>query len=350
MEKIKFTSTGAFTQALKQRVNEFFKKNNISKKGNFNLHLKSTILLVSFVISYIGAFYLPPFTLLRIISTIILGFSVVGIGFNIMHDGAHGSYSTKSWINTLAGHSMNLIGATVSLWKPKHNILHHTFTNIAGHDDDIELYPLVRTLPHQKKLLLHRVQNWYFWALYPFHLFLWIYGSDFQQYFKQRVATQKVPFSTREHFIFWITKITHIGLFLVLPICTVGIIATLVSYIVTMMIASIILSFVFQCAHLVTETTMRDVGDEHTKEWTVHQLETTADFGQKSKMLTWFLGGLNFQVEHHLFHDISHVHYPKISRIVKETCAEFKIPYHEYPTFLGALKSHFSYMKKMAIT
>lgn len=346
MKKITFLTKSEFARTLNSRVDAFFKNKN--EKGNWILYSKSIILITFFAASYLGALCFSFPLVLRVISAVILGLSIVGIGFNIMHDGAHDSYSRIKLLNTLAGHSMNLIGATVVLWKPKHNILHHTYTNIADHDDDIELYPLVRTLPHQKKLWFHRIQHWYFWLLYPFHLFLWIYWSDFQQYFTKRIGSKKIKFSVKEHHIFWVTKIVHWGLFLVLPVFLIGFWSTVVSYTVAMMVASIILTFVFQCAHLVEGTTIRDVGEAYNDDWVLHQLETTADFAPKSKILNWYLGGLNFQIEHHLFHDISHVHYVKVSQIVKETCKEYKVKYNEYRTFFAAIKSHFSYMKKMA--
>lgn len=77
----------------------------------------------------------------------------------------------------------------------------------------------------------------------------------------------------------------------------------------------------------------------------MHQVMTTADFATDSKVLTWLLGGLNFQTIHHLFPRISHIHYPEIQPIIKKVCDAHQVRYNEFPTFSAALNSHIRFLK-----
>ena len=81
--------------------------------------------------------------------------------------------------------------------------------------------------------------------------------------------------------------------------------------------------------------------------WAIHQLKTTVNFGAKSKIINWYTGGLNHQVEHHIFPHISHIHYGKISKIVRDTAKEFNLPYKEYKTTRKAIAAHFKFLKEM---
>ena len=116
--------------------------------------------------------------------------------------------------------------------------------------------------------------------------------------------------------------------------------------------AGLILSLVFQLAHVIGEADM-PLPDQKTgnlkNSWVVHQLKTTVNFSTKNRIVNWFTGGLNHQIEHHIFPNISHIHYTKISEIVKKTAKEFNLPYNEYKTTRSALLSHFKFLKKMGV-
>jgi linoleoyl-CoA desaturase len=124
----------------------------------------------------------------------------------------------------------------------------------------------------------------------------------------------------------------------------------LIGYLVFGIVTGLVISIVFQLAHTV-EHTHFPMPDEDTgrmeDEWAIHQLKTTANFAPRNKLISWYVGGLNFQVEHHLFPKISHVHYPQISRIIKQTCQEFGVPYIEYPKMRYAVASHIAFLKEM---
>jgi linoleoyl-CoA desaturase len=107
---------------------------------------------------------------------------------------------------------------------------------------------------------------------------------------------------------------------------------------------------VFQLAHTVEHTEF-PVTDEITNrlpdEFAAHQIKTTANFATRNKVISWLVGGLNFQIEHHLFPKISHVHYPAISEIVKCVCAEYQLQYIEYPTMRQAVFAHVRFLRRL---
>jgi len=79
----------------------------------------------------------------------------------------------------------------------------------------------------------------------------------------------------------------------------------------------------------------------------VHQVQTTVDFARDNRVLGWFVGGLNFQIEHHLFHKICHIHYPALSKVIEQACQEFGIRYSVNRTFFSAVASHYHWLTKM---
>ncbi|MGB3947656.1 MAG: acyl-CoA desaturase [Bacteroidia bacterium] len=350
MQKVIFNNKNStFFNVLKGKVDAYFESNKIKQTGNYKLYIKTALLLTSAAVLYTFLVFFTPPTWISVILCCLMGVNLAGIGFNIMHDGAHGSFSTKTWVNELMGYSLNMMGGSVYLWKHKHNVNHHSFTNIEGMDDDIDIKPWIRVHNDQKKYWYHRFQHIYWIVLYGVTYLLWIYVQDFQKYFTGKVGES--PFrkmDLKEHLIFWGSKIAYIGVALVLPIFSVGLLETIVGYSIIAFVCGIIIAVVFQLAHVVEDARFNTPNTEVYKiddEWAVHQIKTTANFATKSKIVSWFTGGLNFQVEHHLFPRISHIHYPKINELVKETCAQFNINYLEFPTVFSAVRSHVLHLK-----
>jgi linoleoyl-CoA desaturase len=161
---------------------------------------------------------------------------------------------------------------------------------------------------------------------------------------------EKQQFAVKEHFIFWITKIFYVFAYIVLPMFTVGVVKTIIGYSIAAVVCGFVISIVFQMAHTVEIADFPLPNPSSNKiehEWAVHQVNTTANFATKNKVISWMVGGLNFQVEHHLFPKISHVYYSKIRPMVKETCKEFNLTYNEYPSFFKAFASHLRHLKKL---
>ncbi|MDQ3048990.1 MAG: acyl-CoA desaturase [Bacteroidota bacterium] len=350
MQRVSFNNKNSvFFNALKAKVDTYFKSNNIKETGNFKLYLKTIILSLTAITLYTTLVFFTPEVWISLILCALLGVNLAGIGFNVMHDGAHGSFSTKSWINDIMGYSLNAMGGSVLLWKYKHNVNHHSFTNIEGMDDDIDIKPWIRVHEDQEKHWYHRFQHIYWVGLYGVTYLLWIFFQDFKKYFTGKIGD--LPFrkmSVKEHFIFWISKLLYIGAFIVLPIFTVGLAEMLIGYTVASFVCGFLIAVVFQLAHIVEDAAFETPTSPNHKveaEWAVHQVQTTANFATKSKIVSWFTGGLNYQVEHHLFPRISHIHYPKINQFVQETCEQFGVQYLEFPTVLSAVKSHVDHLK-----
>jgi linoleoyl-CoA desaturase len=349
----KYQSTNAhFNTTLKERVNAYFAENNLNPHGNFSLYAKATLLVGLYFALYVQmVFFTPASFLVGLLECVALGVVTAGIGFNVMHDGVHGSFSNKKWLNNLAGITLNLLGASKTMWYNKHNLIHHTYTNIDGVDDDLEIQPFMRLCATQKHYKIHKYQHIYFWLLYSFLHIFWLFKSDFQKYFTQRIGDIPLKkMSTQEHTGFWIAKVAYMIFMFVIPIIKVGFLPWLCGFLTFSLVTGLLVSIIFQLAHTVehTEFPMPNViTNKIENEWAIHQVETTANFATKSKLTTWFLGGLNFQIEHHLFPRISHVHYPALSKIVQQTAAEMGITYTNYKRTYLAVFSHIRYLKRM---
>jgi linoleoyl-CoA desaturase len=342
----------SFHAELKRRINDYFGQAGKSPTGNFSLFFKAIILILGFAFVYIHLVFFTPPVWLALTECLVLGGLTAAIGFNIMHDGMHGSFSRFKWLNNMAGLTLNFLGANNFMWKSKHNIIHHTYTNIEGIDDDIEARPFLRLCETQKYYKVHRYQHWYFWAAYSLLYLWWVFFTDYKKYFLKRIGSVPLKkMSAADHISFWSFKLIHLGLFVALPIIMVGFTPWLIGFLVYGMFAGIVLSIVFQLAHTVEHTHFPQANVETGKmddEWAIHQLKTTANFATRNRFISWWVGGLNFQIEHHLFPKISHVHYPEISKIIKKACADFGVPYIEYPKMRIAIASHVSHLKHLS--
>lgn len=355
MTNVKFNSSSTgFFRTLRSRTDAYFKENQIDPTGNAELYSKTIILFCVFLCCYITlVFFTPASGYVSLALCSLLGFCLAVMGFNIMHDGAHGSYSRSKRVNELMALTLNFMGGNAYLWKQKHNVNHHTYTNVEGMDDDIDVKPFMRMHIDQKKLWVHRFQHIYALLLYGLTYLSWIFIVDFQKYFggKTTDSTPLPKMKMADHFTFWLSKLIHYTVFLFIPFFMVGVMNTIVGYLVMAIVTGLCIAVTFQLAHVVeaTQFVAPRQGEvvQLENEWAIHQINTTANFGTSSRALNWVLGGLNFQVEHHLFPRISHVHYPKINAIVRQTCQEFGVTYHEFPSMFSAFRSHLLHLKKV---
>ncbi|HJV19993.1 MAG TPA: acyl-CoA desaturase [Sediminibacterium sp.] len=336
---------------LKRRVQAYFDERGINATGNPTLFSKAIIMVCAFVLVYIHLVFFTPIWYMAILECIVLGGLVAAIGFNVMHDGSHGSFSTNKWVNRIAASSISMLGANHFMWNVKHNMIHHSFTNVDGVDDDIEIGILMRMAPTQKHVKAHRFQHLYFWMLYMLLYVFWIFFTDYKKYFTQKIGN--VPLKKMriaDHIEFWGVKLYHAAVFIIIPIVFVGWVNWVIGFLIMSMFAGFVLSIVFQLAHTVEHTEFPVANfDTHQlpDEFAAHQIKTTANFATRNKLVSWLVGGLNFQIEHHLFPKISHVHYPAISDIVRNVCKEYQLQYIEYPTVRRAVVAHVRFLKQM---
>jgi linoleoyl-CoA desaturase len=352
MQMPKFSASPTnFHTDLKKRINAYFDQLGKSTTGNFGLYLKAAVLGISFLALYIHLVFFTPPVLVAIFECILLGCVISAIGFNVMHDGGHGSFSKSKIINRMAALSLNVLGGNSFIWHNKHNLIHHSYTNVDGVDDDIDIQPFMRMSSNQKRLKMHKYQHVYFWGLYAMLYILWIFLLDYNKYFRKQVG--EVPMkkmSFMDHFNFWFFKVVHAFIFIVLPIYMTSVGIWAIGFAITATVTGLLISIVFQLAHTVEHTTFPLANIDTNKienEWAIHQVNTTANFATHNRLVSWLVGGLNFQIEHHLFPKISHVHYPAVSKIVRQACADHGIQYIEYPRVHKAIASHVTFLKHL---
>lgn len=337
-----------FFPELRKRVDQYFADNNLRKTGGSRMVIKAIAMLV---------FYLTPYALVLsgmftgwalLPLAIWMGIGLAGVGMGVMHDACHNAFSDKQWINRIFASSMYLVGGNVYNWKIQHNTLHHTFTNIHHADEDIAGKAFLRLDRHDAHKPMHRFQHIYGPMLYSL-MTVSFHFKDFRQVFTWASQSSKEVYR-KEVINLIIGKLVFFTLMLMpLVFTTITIWQWLLGFMVVNFTAGFILAGIFQLAHIVEETDQPLPNAEGQMEntWAIHQLHTTADFGRKSWLLGWYSGGLNFQVEHHLFPNICHLHYPKISEIVEKTAREFDIPYHAHPNMMLAAGSHIRTLKRL---
>ncbi len=344
-----------FFKTLNKRVNSYFKDNNLEKTGNWKLHLKTAIMFAIFLTPYfliLSIDSLPGWA--QLLLTIVMGIGMAGVGMNVMHDGNHGSYSKKKWVNKFMGGTIYVLAGNVYNWQVQHNVLHHTYTNIHEHDEDLEAGRVLRFSKHAEWRKHHRFQHYYSIFLYGLLTFNWAITTDFKQmynYTKRKLSYGEFPNPITNWSTMIIAKLIYITIWVVLPLVILDIAwwQLFIGFFLMHYVAGVILSVVFQLAHVINEaeTPLPDEQGNMKNTWAIHQLFTTVNFGPKSSIANWFTGGLNHQVEHHIFPNISHIHYTKIAKIVKETAIEFNLPYKEYETTRKAIISHFKHLKEL---
>lgn len=349
MLQYSFNNSSPFYHLLKQKVDHYFSSHNLHRAGNTPLYSKAIVQVLFATALYIILVFFTPPVWISILLCVLLGLNLAVIGFNIMHEGGHQAFSKYSWINSVSAYFLNVLGGNTYYWKIKHNVNHHTFTNIEGMDSDIDVKPFMRLHKDQPLHKYHRFQHIYWILLYGISYIAWVFYEDFQKYATGKISDntpqKRIPF--KEHAIFWATKLLYVTFYVIIPILTVGWLFWLIGFLIITFVCGVAISIVFQLAHVVEGTEFHIVNNQNKQDWAVHQVVSTANFATSNRLLHWLLGGLNFQIEHHLFPRVSHIHYPAISRFVKETCQEFNITYHEYKTMRTALVSHLVHLRKL---
>ncbi|MCF8366846.1 MAG: acyl-CoA desaturase [Bacteroidales bacterium] len=337
-----------FVAELRSEVKKYFDENRISKFGNSSLIVKTIVMMLLYFIPFTllisGTItYLP----LIMLAWLIMGVAVAGIGMGVMHDANHGSFSSNQKVNNWMSKTLFLLGGFPPNWRYQHNTMHHGFTNIDGHDEDIAPTGILRFSPHKPLYKIHKLQHLYAWFFYGLMTISWVTFKDFKQLagYKREKAKLNTSKSYRQLLVdLIIAKAIYFAAFLILPVIFIPApwYITVAGFLLMHFVAGFILGIVFQAAHVVptSEYPLPDESGNVENNWAIHQLLTTSDFAPKSRLLAWYTGGLNFQVEHHLFPNISHVHYKKLSPLVQRTAEKHNLPYYVEKTFPQALRSH----------
>jgi linoleoyl-CoA desaturase len=349
--KPRFSPARSFQQEVQSRVDERLATLGRSRFGGWRIYLKTALLLL-----WSGASYVALLTWGRsgwrvVPLSVSLGLALAAIGFNICHDGNHGAFSTSRLVNRAMGGLLDLLGGSSYVWRWKHNVFHHSYPNIEGLDDDINLGALCRMSRHQPHFPYQRFQHLYMWPLYGFIVPKWQLYDDFAAIAEGRIGGNPFPRPRGgELALFLGGKLAFFTIAFAIPLLFLPLWQVALMYAGVGMVQGFSLSIVFQLAHSNEETlafSAEEPEDIAHREWAIHQVETTANFARQSRLLTWYVGGLNHQIEHHLFPRICHVHLPVLAGVVEQVCREHGVRYSAHTSLWRAVASHYSWLRSM---
>lgn len=349
VKSLPFTKQFGFRKTVVQRAEAYLKEHNLPQRDVPAMYVKTFTVLAwwlgTYLLILLGGFSWP----INILLCVMFGLATAGVGFNIMHDAIHGGYSNSARMNKLLGFTLEMLGASSFVWRQKHNVWHHTYTNIAGLDEDLETQGFLRLSPHDEWKPAFRFQHLFAPLVYGLTGYSFLI-RDMRVFFTGKSDEHHIfpKMTTADRGLFWVGKLVYFTVMLVLPMMVFPWWQVLAGYFIVMFTISLTLAAIFQLAHVMEPAAFPEPVGEPLRienEWAIHEVETTVNFGPNNKLLNWYAGGLNFQIEHHLFPHICHVHYPKLAPIVQATCEEFGVKYHSYPTWLEALVGHLQALK-----
>jgi len=339
-----------FFPKLKRRVETHLKEKGLEKDFTW-MYIKSLII----VFAWISCYY---FSMIKgsILLAFVFGFVQSHIGLSIAHDGNHGSFSRSKFLNNLAAHGMDFIGASSIVWKHQHNIGHHPNCNRQGDScmdegdmadpDTRSGSPIVRLTPGQPFHWYHRFQHIYFWILLCMFGIKWAL-TDFKHFAKHSyLNVDFFRITSWDLFILFVAKTVFFIYLIVVPFVIHPFWKALILTCCCQVVGCYMLVLSFAVNHLSGSSIYPD-GNITNRNWARLQVETSTNFGVGSSFWTWMSGGLNYQIEHHLFPYISHVHLQEISPIVQQTCKEYDIPYNNFVSYFDALISFFHSIKNL---
>jgi linoleoyl-CoA desaturase len=353
MEKIKFEPepVNGFYLTLKKRVHTYFRENNISRYSNLEAVTKSILFTSLFIGSYVLIISVALPSGLFLLAWFMMGIFLILAAMSMVHDAAHGVYSSAPWINQALLRFANLVGGDGYMYKYKHTISHHPYTNIHGVDIDLEQSGIVKVSPFTKSKRQYRYQSVYMKVLYPFYILFWVLLRDFKYYKKKSIGLVEAHHAPIHWFVLIFSKLFYLGYMLVIPalVLDISFLLILVGFLCMQMGSGIIAMFALLANHVVEDSLFITPGEDGriSCSWGEHQLRTTDDYSPDSKLLSYLFSGLNHHVAHHLFPKYCHVHYPAITKMVRATAEEFGLRYR-YNSLTGALNSHFKLLKQLS--
>jgi linoleoyl-CoA desaturase len=350
---LKFAGDSDFQMEVRQRIDEFFRSTGRRQRDCPQMYAKTAILIVSFTTFYALLVFVAQTWWQALPLAVALGLLTAAIGFNVQHDGSHQAYSNHDWVNRMMAMTIDVIGGSSHHWHFKHVIFHHTYVNITGYDTDIELGGLGRLSPHRRRFWFYRWQHYYLWPLYGFMAINWHLVGDLRDVIPGRIGEHRLPRPKGWSLAVFIAgKLIFLALAFGIPMLFHPIWVVVLFYAAAAIVLGLVLSVVFQLAHCVEQAAFplprHDTGRIENA-WAIHQVETTVDFARRSPVAAWLLGGLNFQIEHHLFPKICHVNYPAISKLVEQTCKEFGLRYSEHASVWSGVASHFRWLRRLGM-
>ncbi len=346
-----FKGGGDFHRDLKALVRDTLTP-SVRRRGRIRFYTKAVTMFAWWAASWTFLVFFAANWWQAAIGCVSLAFAMGGIGFGVQHDTNHGALGKRAkWL----GLSLDLMGMSSFLWRERHNHAHHTFTNVVDKDGDIDQLPFARFAPDQKLHRFHRFQHIYMFALYGFYAPKAVMFGDFHAIWKG--PNCHVPVKRprgKDLAVFILGKAAMLSWLLFIPMIFHPWWQVLIVAFAALWVLGIILAIVFQLAHCVEEADftseermIQEAIENGPREWARHQVETTVDFGRRSRILNWYLGGLNFQTEHHLLPHVPHVHYRSLSPEFEALCVQHGVRYNAHASLFSALRSHARWLKRM---
>jgi linoleoyl-CoA desaturase len=339
-----FGSGGDFILDTRREVEAYLESGRVRMRAHQKLYAKTFVAFALWAASWGTLIFAHPGVLLGVLALLGLTFATVLIAFCVQHDANHGAYFGTRRANHLMGWTADTFaGFSSYAWRVKHNIAHHTYTNVAGYDDDINQAPFARLTPNQTPKPWYRLQHIYIWPLYSLMVLRWQTGADIAALVRGRIGSSPIKVPRRWSLVGLISgKLIFVSWAIVVPLLVYPWWVVLAGYLVFAGVTSLITATTFQLAHCVEEADFASVEEVTASKrvWAVHEVETTVDFCTGNVPLTWVLGGLNYQIEHHLFPQLPHTHYPRIAAIVRRNAAKHGVRYTAQPSLFAALRSH----------
>ncbi|HEY4000539.1 MAG TPA: acyl-CoA desaturase [Candidatus Xenobia bacterium] len=335
-----------FFAGLRAEVQQYFTDHHLPMQGPASLYRKTAAIFLAWLACYAVLLCLGPGRMeVAVLATTGLAIFTVAMQLGIMHDVSHDAFSNRRLLNTCMNFTLTMVGGSSILWHHKHVVRHHGHTNVPDVDDDIDTEGMFRFRAADRWQPAYRFQHVYAWLLYAGLCLQWFWYSDPRKVFNNlyRLRGRQLAWLWVELVV---SKISNVMIFLVAPvICFQSVWVGLAVYLWHWLLVGFALTVIFQLAHI---GPMQLFPERRTSDWALHQLCTTADYGVNDPVLTWLVGGLNFQVEHHIFPRMSHTHYPAVQRIVKSYCQRNGVAYHEYPSFWSALATHYRHLQELS--
>jgi linoleoyl-CoA desaturase len=350
-QKLSFDNGGAFIRDTRREVEEYLARPGVRARGRRRLYLKAVVSVALAATSWSLLLFAHPGVVLGLVYLAGLVAGTALVAFSIMHDANHGAYFRTRRLNHLLGWTADaVLGISSYAWRVKHNVAHHTYTNVDGYDADISQVPVARMLPEQEPRPWYRYQHLYHWPLYCLMVLRWQTAGDIAALRRGQIGRSAIRLPRgwdlagilggKAVFLAWTIAIP----LLVYPWWVVA-----AGYAAFSMVMGLITATTFQLAHCVegVDSAAPEELAGTRRLWAVHEVETTVDFCPRNPVITWALGGLNYQIEHHLFPKVPHTHYPRIAEIVERNCARHGVRYMCRRTLGEALASHYRYLRDL---
>ncbi|HET7046472.1 MAG TPA: acyl-CoA desaturase [Gaiellaceae bacterium] len=350
-QKLSFDNGGAFMRETRRDVERYLSQPGVRARAQRHLYAKAALSVALSALCWSVLMFASPGVALGAVCFVGLVTGTALVAFSIMHDANHGAYFRTRRANHLLGWTADVaLGISSYAWRVKHNVAHHTYTNVDGYDADITQVPYARFMPVQEPRPWYRLQHLYIWPLYTLMVLRWQTLGDLAALRRGRIGNSAVRIPRRWDLAGLLAgKLLFVGWAIVVPLLVFPWWLAVGGYVAFAGIMGLVTAVTFQLAHCVEEAEFSAPEEllAEKRVWAVHEVETTVDFCPRNPVLTWALGGLNFQIEHHLFPRVPHTHYPRIAEIVRRNCARHGIRYTVHPSLYSALRSHYRHLRTL---